>query len=697
MENRYKIIIDMKNRVISNTKFKQGDTDSSVLEINLVDNSLAVDITGQTIVFNFAKSDGTIVTQDITTGVSILNALTGNFQCILKNNTLAAPGIVNCEITFSDFGEILSTATFNFNVEKSIGNGPLSTNYISAVDNQIVGWQTEFNVIKAAYAADIDLSSANANLELIASRMGEVDLPTKMGKVTSQLAEKANKQTVDIRDFGGVDDGVTDTLLPFQNAKIVCGVGGTVIFPRTNGVATSTYYFSTFPLATTNGIKFDVAENVTFSLPGSPGEDQVLNLARDVNVFERIFHTNRVWLKDKAKKYYLNESDIDKSVITSIQGSEMVGKSSAHSSAYSVTTPTLTVVSATEVMVPNAGATVISSAGIALAIGETFTASFSSPDAIPFMGGILVLTALSHAYLFMHDLSGVATIYISYKKSSGAFVEYDSWSFGAYASYFGENSLWSVERVNDTSFRVLLNGINVSDGIIDLGESIIFAGMGAYNSTFHIKNMIKETNKVKGGMQPLNFSIYGDSVTSRRHGSWDGIFKDALNLTMGMRIGTVTNNAVSGYTSTMALTEMQSVGVVNANYLLLLIGTNDIQTQTAVSTYISNITSMVAIAKAAGARVILGVPPLYYPITVTGYGQASSNYEKGAEYRSALLRYAGDNNIKIVDLPNILGMCTIQSDIVCDDIHPSFSSYEIIGLAYAKAVLGDYLTNKNYI
>ena len=138
MENRYKITIDMKNRVISNIKFKQGDTDSSVLEINLVDNSLAVDVTGQTIVFNFAKSDGTIVTQNITTGVSIINALTGNFQCILKNDTLAAPGLVNCEITFSDSGKILSTVTFNFNVAKSIGIGEISTNYISQIETIIV-------------------------------------------------------------------------------------------------------------------------------------------------------------------------------------------------------------------------------------------------------------------------------------------------------------------------------------------------------------------------------------------------------------------------------------------------------------------------------------------------------------------------------------------------------------------------------
>lgn len=236
MENRYKITIDMKNRVISNTKFKQGDTDSSVLEINLVDNSLAVDITGQAIVFNFAKSDGTIVTQDITTGVSILNALNGNFQCILKNNTLAAPGLVNCEITFSDSGEILSTATFNFNVEKSIGNGPLSTSYISAVDNKLIEWQsefdiaetareTEYNTIKNDYLEALELSAEAGSLEIVAARKGEVDLPTKIGKIDTQLADIA----INVKSFGAIGDGINDDTIAIQNAF---NTGKSIIFEK---------------------------------------------------------------------------------------------------------------------------------------------------------------------------------------------------------------------------------------------------------------------------------------------------------------------------------------------------------------------------------------------------------------------------------------------------------------------------------
>lgn len=145
MENRYKVTLDLKQRVLSNIKFKQGDTDSSVLEINLTDNGLPVDITGQTIVFNFNKQDGTVVTQNSGTGVSILNASTGNFQCVLKSQTLAAPGEVQCEIQFSNNGVLLTTATFKFIVDSSIGSGTISANYISQIEQEVINLQNTFD------------------------------------------------------------------------------------------------------------------------------------------------------------------------------------------------------------------------------------------------------------------------------------------------------------------------------------------------------------------------------------------------------------------------------------------------------------------------------------------------------------------------------------------------------------------------
>jgi len=145
MENRYKITIDLKNKTITNnTTFKQGNAGTSVLEIALVDEGLPVDITGQTVKFNFLRSDNAVVTQNSTTGVTILDALTGKFECVLKDTTLAIDGKVEAEIVFTEGTDVLSSTTFIFYVDTSIGF--LSIKYIASVVSKLEEWQNTFDL-----------------------------------------------------------------------------------------------------------------------------------------------------------------------------------------------------------------------------------------------------------------------------------------------------------------------------------------------------------------------------------------------------------------------------------------------------------------------------------------------------------------------------------------------------------------------
>ena len=198
MENRYIITLDMKNRMNDTLKFKQGDTDSSVLEINLLDDGSSVDISGQIIEFNFLKPDNTIVIQDSTTGVTILEALTGKFQCLLKTNTLASPGIVKCEISFKSGIKILSMETFNINVEEGIGSGDgvLSTNYISSIETLLNQMNTTETAI--LIAEDIRKNNENARIE---------EFSDLKGTVVSAIALESSLQTqIDIGS--DVDDNL---------------------------------------------------------------------------------------------------------------------------------------------------------------------------------------------------------------------------------------------------------------------------------------------------------------------------------------------------------------------------------------------------------------------------------------------------------------------------------------------------------
>jgi hypothetical protein len=143
MEDRYILNYDLKSKRVSDIRFKQGNVDTSVLEVTLFDNGLVTDITGEIIEFRFAKPDNTVVYQDADSGVSILDVINGKVQCILRSNTLTSPGIVKCEIHRSKAGKELTTPTFNFVVQASIGQSNMfSTNYISSIENALINIRT---------------------------------------------------------------------------------------------------------------------------------------------------------------------------------------------------------------------------------------------------------------------------------------------------------------------------------------------------------------------------------------------------------------------------------------------------------------------------------------------------------------------------------------------------------------------------
>ena len=180
MENRYKISFDIKTSSINDISFKQGDIESSVIEVSLTDGILPVNITDEVIEFRFLKADETIVFQDISTGVSVIDAVTGKFQCILKLDTLSAPGILKCEIYRSLNGKSLTTQSFNLTVNSSIGEeGLISNNYIGAIET-----------IKANYEI---ATHENTDVEIVDARAGNINLGARLNLADASLAKKAKQ------------------------------------------------------------------------------------------------------------------------------------------------------------------------------------------------------------------------------------------------------------------------------------------------------------------------------------------------------------------------------------------------------------------------------------------------------------------------------------------------------------------------
>ena len=207
MENRHKINLDFKQRSFSNINFVQNNIDTGVLEITITDGGQVVNVTGQTVSFAFLKADQTLVIQDSTTGVSIVDGPNGKIQCILKSNSIAAVGIVKAEVSFSLDGKKLSTGTFNFTVSSSIDNGAglLSTNEIALIDAKIV---EATNALTAMNANEGSRSSA----EVTRLASESIRVTNEQGRVAAEserVLEESGRVSAEIIRVDSEDTRIT--------------------------------------------------------------------------------------------------------------------------------------------------------------------------------------------------------------------------------------------------------------------------------------------------------------------------------------------------------------------------------------------------------------------------------------------------------------------------------------------------------
>ena len=113
------INIDLNKIIYTNEaiKIKKNDNESHIFKINIMNNSIAYDLTGSTARIYFQKADGTKVFLDCV----LDNALLGNISCLLTTQALTYAGLVASEITiYGTAGEILTSVTFNFTVSEVI-------------------------------------------------------------------------------------------------------------------------------------------------------------------------------------------------------------------------------------------------------------------------------------------------------------------------------------------------------------------------------------------------------------------------------------------------------------------------------------------------------------------------------------------------------------------------------------------------
>lgn len=266
-------------------------------------------------------------------------------------------------------------------------------------------------------------------------------------------------------------------------------------------------------------------------------------------------------------------------------------------------------------------------------------------------------------------------------------------------------SRWSIRVYDYRRWVVLLNGVEVTlPQDIAQGE-IIQAGAALYGdqalSDVTIENVVRIREREAAGKAPIRILCEGDSTMASIFGALTGALKEALDGSCGIRVFDIINRAVVGNNSGDMATRIAGLGAGGANYAILKIGRNDIQGGTAsVDISIANISG--AIDKLAGEFCvpILCIPGQWYgQAQVSGAGTATTNYERGARLRAAMLRLAAIKGIPWYEedleqgliLPVYLATPDATEQRLRDNIHQTNTLYRIDGYNLARVLADHYL------
>lgn len=272
------------------------------------------------------------------------------------------------------------------------------------------------------------------------------------------------------------------------------------------------------------------------------------------------------------------------------------------------------------------------------------------------------------------------------------------WEGRTISSWSAINAQWTIRVYDHKTWAVLLNGVEIVRQTVPAGE-IYMAGFGMYSGATGVSGncyyLTRAYKSVPDGLPPVRLSIWGDSKSSPFHGVWSDAFREALDGSLGIRVVSIVNNAIAGQTSSQQLTAMTASGVGNATDVIVHIGTNDIQQAASELITVSNLSSMLSIVAAAGARMHLVIPDMWYTPAQSGQGSPTFHFDAGARTREAMLVWAAVNNINVIDLTRVLGpvfgaqvSTPDASDYrLRDNIHPTSFSYRVIGRRLAQAVL----------
>lgn len=557
-----------------------------------------------------------------------------------------------------------------------------------------------------------------ANLASSSTGLGDaliaVKYPTASAVATTQ--HNVNMRHVSILDFGGFPDGANKTEDAIIKIKADLGSNVCVEFPKIQG--SGTYYFSnTYDPLVTSGLTFDCAPGVTFILPDLAYIHYTVTFVRDTPaVFYALGNCNYTYpatskKSSQSRPIWHIEPDVSSSwPINPSQTPADLSYLQFNQGDDTQTTITPAFVSTAGVVFTNSN-NALGQYGLAsLNAGEEITVSFTATAGSTAAYGGMITTSNSR-YWFTCGVTSTGSLFVYSKilgsSLSGGALAYEGQT--THDSYRLALSNVTLRKDSETHFSLLVNGFSVWE--TETSGPIVKMGFGATGGTgsVTVNDWVHRRHTVASKGKLISVSVFGDSITAPgNYAAWPEVMQSILDSNNGIRIANVYNYAVNGAASSAQLTFVNSTNLAKSNVSLIMLGVNDIQGGVSVAILKSNITTMVNTCLANGNIPIVAIPTMFYSQgqTTPTKGQATTNYSAGAPYRQAVLRTCAEMNVKVVDLNSQLGPILgnwnnttlgipYGDGIVFDNIHPTSNGRYLIARAFAAAILGLYVTDRD--
>ncbi|KQW62855.1 MULTISPECIES: hypothetical protein [unclassified Ensifer] len=212
-----------------------------------------------------------------------------------------------------------------------------------------------------------------------------------------------------------------------------------------------------------------------------------------------------------------------------------------------------------------------------------------------------------------------------------------------------QNALWSIQVINPNAFAVLVNGVRVK--VFETASPITEFGFGVQGNAATNVTLtgwtLKKAKRLSGAGE-ARILVLGDSTAADIYGGWPIIMRRLLEGSSGLSVPKLTNRAVGGWNSKQVLDDLNgtdtsfwtTAGYANLdlteyNVACLMVGANDIQSnQNHITFTRANVDGIVDYLQAAGIRVVVAMPSMFYSQALGGgTGSATNFYENGAIYR----------------------------------------------------------------